>query len=477
MGMNASDFKKMSQTHPLSLLVCLLILFTSTLASRKDVQYCRSTISQQVQQVIGNFPATFGMYFTYGNTYRNSILNSSELFNWDGRRFYQPASNNKVLTTIAALTHFGTKFQFQTKFYYDYKQGQLVIRPLGDPTLTFDRLQYGLKSAMRQLNSVEKIVIDGSFFNSNPFTNQGVEDFPDSWEWGNMQYSFSSLPSIFSLEHNTIEFTVTPSTLINQPFKVELDERFNFASNVITFDTSFTKSIDCSSNSPTTLSSFYVPLRRSIVVRGQLCIGSQPQRQELTIMDPADFFIQAVKSASNVKDVKIVYLTNDELSQLFDLTSSTIFSDNIITIMNYTLQESDNMYAEFFLRQLGSTLNDTSFSSITEKGIKVVKSILTDSTTFNVDANSFYQNDGSGLSRHNLVSPYSLVSALSAMYYKFSNKGGGQIYKSMLPQGGVSGTLKNRFLQYPGVVWVSNIPHENTNICRPRRVLWMECHP
>jgi hypothetical protein len=71
--------------------------------------------------------------------------------------------------------------------------------------------------------------------------------------------------------------------------------------------------------------------------------------------------------------------------------------------MNHTLQVSDNMYAEAFQRTLGTLF--VNVSGITDSaqysGVAVIANQLV--RAGRLDPDSFHQDDGSGLSRQNLV--------------------------------------------------------------------------
>ncbi len=112
----------------------------------------------------------------------------------------------------------------------------------------------------------------------------------------------------------------------------------------------------------------------------------------------------------------------------------TLVSPTLVELMNYTLKNSDNLYAETFLRQIGKTvwpllpvlhlhllIQDTCTqmpSSTTETtadlGMIEVEHVLT--TEFGVENGSFVQDDGSGLSRHNLLSPDAMMEVLHWMW-------------------------------------------------------------
>ncbi|WP_445244389.1 D-alanyl-D-alanine carboxypeptidase/D-alanyl-D-alanine endopeptidase [Microcoleus sp. OTE_8_concoct_300] len=72
-----------------------------------------------------------------------------------------------------------------------------------------------------------------------------------------------------------------------------------------------------------------------------------------------------------------------------------------------------------------------------EIGLKELKTAL---TQLGVNPNSYILADGSGLSRHNLISPEALVQTLRFM----AHSPAASIYRQSLPIAGESGTLKNR---------------------------------
>lgn len=104
-------------------------------------------------------------------------------------------------------------------------------------------------------------------------------------------------------------------------------------------------------------------------------------------------------------------------------------------VLRHLLEVSDNLYAEFVCKLTGVQTNSS--LDTYDAGLLETRRILT--SALNVSGDSFYQDDGSGLSRHNLLSPQSLVQVLEAM-------NGEKEYKSFLPVSCQSGTLSNRFV-------------------------------
>jgi D-alanyl-D-alanine carboxypeptidase/D-alanyl-D-alanine-endopeptidase (penicillin-binding protein 4) len=119
---------------------------------------------------------------------------------------------------------------------------------------------------------------------------------------------------------------------------------------------------------------------------------------------------------------------------------AAIVSPPLSQLIEETNQESNNLYAESLLKTLGANPSRTADSSAA--GLDVVKSSLTD---LGVNPQSYVLTDGSGLSRHNLVSPEALVQTLRGM----AQTPVAALYQASLPVAGVSGTLYKRFQKTP----------------------------
>lgn len=99
-------------------------------------------------------------------------------------------------------------------------------------------------------------------------------------------------------------------------------------------------------------------------------------------------------------------------------------------------RDSDNLYAEVLFKTLGVTAGGT-VSDASQAGGAAVKAALAD---LGVNSEPLRLADGSGLSRHNLVSPIALVETLQAM----AEHPQGGVFRSSLAIAGQSGTLRNR---------------------------------
>ena len=99
----------------------------------------------------------------------------------------------------------------------------------------------------------------------------------------------------------------------------------------------------------------------------------------------------------------------------------------LLTLLNHTLQYSDNLYAEAILRALGN--------GSAAAGLATNAAVL---GNLGVSFEGMIHDDGCGLSRHNLFSPLFFTTLLAAMVPSALAR--------LLPVAGRSGTLADRFV-------------------------------
>src|SRR5690606_32812821 len=100
---------------------------------------------------------------------------------------------------------------------------------------------------------------------------------------------------------------------------------------------------------------------------------------------------------------------------------------------------SQNQVAEILLRTLGL---EKKGSGLPDSGRRVVEEQL---RAWGVDTTGFVIRDGSGLSRHNYLSPEAIVRVLNAMRLHPDF----EIFYNSLPIAGVDGTIANRMRGTP----------------------------
>ncbi len=134
------------------------------------------------------------------------LRSGAHLFDAEGDRALNPASNHKLLTAIAALELLGPDYRFSTRVLLD--GDDLVIVGEGDPSLQVDalaRLALAVRDQLAQAGApaVRRIVIDDGAFSP--------ERFGPGYDAGGPGYSYMAPSGALSLQWNTVEITAVPS--------------------------------------------------------------------------------------------------------------------------------------------------------------------------------------------------------------------------------------------------------------------------
>jgi len=210
---------------------------------------------------------------------------------------------------------------------------------------------------------------------------------------------------------------------------------------------------------------YAVDFTPTLVISGEMELGSASQNFTLPFLSPTRHFLSMLQQAFetmstiSVTDVRIgvcsegsvaisLGFSNYEVpdTNQQSLTSPlsscetlyTLQSPPLIGSIEWCLKQSDNLYAESFMRHLGLVYSDDA-SYVTSR--VVVRDLI--AQYLRVNLSLFHQVDGSGLSRRNLLAPRALIQTLLAISRDPVN---GPLFEQCLPIAGVDGTLANRFV-------------------------------
>jgi D-alanyl-D-alanine carboxypeptidase/D-alanyl-D-alanine-endopeptidase (penicillin-binding protein 4) len=355
-----------------------------------------------------------------------SPTSNRTLYSRQGTRYFIPASNAKLLTTAAALEKLGPQFRIRTSVYgTPPSSGRVSLRVVGrgDPSLTdaeLATLAQQLKS--RGVTQVDRLIADDGYFQGEPVH--------PNWEWEDVQAGYGAPVSSLILNQNAINLTLEPRNP-GQPLGVIWENPteavgWRVENNSRTVGANEEESVEVGRD-------LSKPVLR---VSGQLRAGSEPEPVAVAITNPAENFLQHFRQALAAEGIAVAQASVARRSPIAgEVELAAVESPPLSELLQETNQESNNLYAEVLLRSLaaGSTSGETLAA-----GLEVLKATL---TRLGVNPESYVPEDGSGLSRQNLVSPEALVQTLRAM----SSSPRADIYRASLPVAGVSGSLKNRF--------------------------------
>lgn len=121
----------------------------------------------------------------------------------------------------------------------------------------------------------------------------------------------------------------------------------------------------------------------------------------------------------------------------------TIYNSNADTVYRHMLQPSDNFIAEQLLLVCSSVkMRYLNTDSLRRQATRLFLNDLPDEPRWN---------DGSGLTRLNLFTPRTMVMLLNKIAFKVNDD---ELLHSLLPQGGVAGTLKHAYKTDKGLPFV-----------------------
>jgi D-alanyl-D-alanine carboxypeptidase/D-alanyl-D-alanine-endopeptidase (penicillin-binding protein 4) len=373
-----------------------------------------------------------------------SLSSGKVVFENDAEKYFMPASNMKNFTVAAALEKLGPDFKFITSVYAPAVpdgsgtvKGDLRILDRGDVSYStlFDNGDYykGLDDLANKITAagvkrVEgAIVADESYFRGNAI--------PISWEWDDLQWDDGAEVSAFPINNNAVDLNVRGGSS-GQPCTVSL----------LPLNTLYQVINTCTTTATGTKRSLTVKKsleRNSVVISGTLPAGDTFTGY-LSVSHPAELFVTLLKERLERKGVVITggarVLPPGAASAMTSLEIAKRESPPFSRVAALTMKPSQNMFTEVILWTMGEELGRKSGGSgdSAALGIGIVKGFLNNA---GIPADSVVQHDGSGLSRHNLVSP----SAVVQLYGYMAKSRYSQAWRDSLTIGGVDGTLRNRF--------------------------------
>ena len=404
---------------------------------------CPAQLQQEVQKIAQSSDlraSRIGVFVKTNGT------NPQVLANLDGDRYFIPASNAKLFVTAAALKTLGANYQFTTKLTSvsppnaqgELEDGLWVIAS-GDPSFSSD---IGLKSLVQQLKDKGIQRINGGIWALKLRQGSGVAS---SWEWSDLQEYYAAIPSTFTINENALDWSITPTKVgekiafVWKNPELAKDWQVHNQATTAADDAEFTLKVERPYG------------ERRIIITGQIPQNANLAKGAVAIPDPQENFlyllrqeltaqgIVVVGSPTNVsnasdldrdKQLSMAAYHQSQESQDLAIALSPPLSKIIFT----TNKGSNNLYAELLLRAIGEMPPSPQKDSFSD-GIDKINHYL---QSINISATSVSLADGSGLSRHNLTTPRTIVQLLET----FADDPN---FRQSLPVAGVDGTLLGRF--------------------------------
>ena len=394
-----------------------------------------------------------------------SLKTGKVLFENDAEKYFIPASNMKNFTIAAALERLGPDFRFVTSVYANAKpdaagtiKGDLLIFGRGDISIStaFNNGDYykGLDNLADKIVAAGVKRVEGnivgleSYFKGYPI--------PATWEWDDLQWYDGAEISALPINNNAVDLNVKPGVK-DGPCIVSVLPTNPLVRVLNTCVTS-------PAGTASTLKVFKPLNVNALEISGSMPAGGKDFTGYVTFTHPADLFITLLKQRLELKGVPVIgtarIMPKGVRISPSQIEIAKLESPPFSLIAAQTMKPSQNMFTETILWTLGESLRqpllkeeegkpkdddpqDPERKQIlnldsSELGLSLVKNFLGNIGV----ANDVVQYDGSGLSRHNLVTPSSIVTLYTYMAKQSKYK---QTWLDSLTVGGVDGTLKRRF--------------------------------
>jgi serine-type D-Ala-D-Ala carboxypeptidase/endopeptidase (penicillin-binding protein 4) len=373
-------------------------------------------------------------------------------------RLFIPASNTKLIVTAVASALLPPNWRVKTSLYGGpvvggVLQGDLVLYGRGDPTI--DERCYATDTTLagvcdtdpfarlRQLvDSLRAkgvraiagdIVGDGSYFEPTLVH--------PNWEAFDLNWWYAAPVSGLGFHDNSVDFDWQPGAAPGAPAQITMHPDLGD----ITFENR-TLTVPPGGESDIGDRFYRYPGTLQIWAEGTVALDNPRRTDSFALPDPNLYAARALRLALEDAGIAVTGTTRSTTDSLLYArlrataplaeVASRPLRDWIFPILN----TSQNWFAEMLLKQLGKQFGK---GGSWPDGLEVERRFLIDSVR--VDSAQFSLSDGSGLSGSNLVSPLAFTQVLRFIrrHPRYATFAAG------LPQAGVVGSLRNRFLGTP----------------------------
>lgn len=348
------------------------------------------------------------------------------------RMLMLPASNQKLLTTAAAIQLLGRSFRYRTSALIrsgtlrgGVVHGNLCLRGSGDPFLDdagLDEMVRAIKArGVRRVSGA--IVADADLF--------APPRYGFGWSWDDMSYYYSAPVSALNLNRNLVQVHVSPGRAVGMPAIVRVTPSAAGA-GVVNRARTAARGVRSS-----------IVVERGlgkdvVVVEGNLAVDAGTQEQkpiDVTVESPPGYSVRVLAAKLRRAGIGVGEAAEVRSRPQAKLTEvAAHVSPPLADMIARVNKPSDNLGAECLLRTIGAARGGAgSVQNGREAVLEWLKQI-------GADTNGVLMRDGSGLSRMNYVTADCIRVVLRHMY----RHPDGEAFRASLPVAGVDGTLRNR---------------------------------
>jgi serine-type D-Ala-D-Ala carboxypeptidase/endopeptidase (penicillin-binding protein 4) len=435
----------------------LSIILALTLAVRVHA----ASPARAIDRLLASSPAARGAFWGIQVT---DLKTGRTLYQLNADRLFVPASNTKLFTTALALLRLGPQFTFETRVTAERTldadgciRGSVRLLGGGDPNLSARAVPYqpeparaapapgyalaALAELANQVAAQGVKCIDGDIIGDDTW--YVWEPYAEDWSIDDPTYEYGAAVSAIAINDNALTVSVSPGAREGDPAAITLEpaiEYYAIDNRIRTVAAGGERSIHV----------HRAPGSLELELSGAIPLGGPSRDLALGIEDPAAYAALALRQLLEERGITV---TGAALAQHLppgqaaggrtaegeSVVLARRVSAPLVEDLRIIDKASQNLHAEMALRAVGRARRNVGSRAA---GLDELRAFLTEAGV--TDA-SYNIEDGSGLSRPNLVAPAAVVKLLRYMYDSPSR----ETWISFLPLAGRDGTLAARFDDTP----------------------------
>jgi serine-type D-Ala-D-Ala carboxypeptidase/endopeptidase (penicillin-binding protein 4) len=368
------------------------------------------------------------------------------LYSHNAGKLFMPASNQKLLTGAVALDVLGPGYRYATHFAAggavsdSVLHGDLIVRGTGDPSVS-DAMQQDAMLPLRAM--AESLYARGVRRVAGRITSAGDAFPPPSygfgWSWDDLDFPYSAGVDELMFNEGFARVRIRAGADVDAAVTATVAPARHYprlrilATTVARTDTSARQGRRLRVyNDSSALG--------TLVIEGSIMAGDSTERR-MAYRDQRHAFLSALREALVDRGIAV---DSTEPGWIANGTHGApepagvpLFSwrsDSLGKILPAFEKPSQNQIGELLLRTIGLTAGTIGTPA---EGARIVSDAL---LAWGAARDGFRVRDGSGLSRHNVVSPETIIRVLDAM----RRSPNFHVFRDALPIAGVDGTIGSR---------------------------------
>lgn len=349
------------------------------------------------------------------------------LYRYQSQKLYRPASIEKIITSVTALSRLGEEHCFETSLYYtgelksDTLAGDLYLVGGFDPEFMEEDLDSLVTAVLHKgIRHIQGHIIGDVSMTDSLYWGPG-------WSWDDTPYSFQPYLSPLMLNRGCLDVTVWPGKKGEQPEVscLPVSSYYTVSNRAVSLDPKAGK---------LKVTRDWLHNGNTIIVEGNATVRSV---RSVNVYTSKDFFLHVFAERLQSQGVEFQEKVWGELPAEGSTKLSSV-KRKLFSVLKRALKKSDNLCAESMFYHLAAHHSKAKRVGM-EEGQDAVYDFMRKELGFNPAEYNIV--DGSGVSIYNYISPELLVEYLKYAYYHAEVF---QPFYEALPLAGIDGTLQHR---------------------------------